>query len=167
MTCAGRDRRWLHAYHDGELGPLRRWLARRRLGRDPAVRRELAALTALHGAVRGAAPDVAVPEFWGDLSGRLRAVDAELAAARPSRGGLRGLGWRRPLAAGVGLAAAAVVLLVLRTAPGPEETGGVVRWLDTRGKPVLVLENVGDATIIWLIDPAAEEARDRGVRAVL
>jgi hypothetical protein len=160
------DRSWVPAYYDRELGPLRAWLARRRLARDPAARRELAALAALGDAVRAAAADLPEPSLWGTLAGRLRAIDAELVAERPVGAGWRGLGWRRPLAAGVA-AAAVVALLFAVFAPPAEDGGGVVRWLDTRGRPVMVLENAGDATIIWLIDPAAEEARGRGRRAVL
>jgi anti-sigma factor RsiW len=38
------DDRTLHAYYDGELGPLARWLFERRLARSAELRSELAAL---------------------------------------------------------------------------------------------------------------------------
>ena len=66
----------------------------------------------------------------------------------------------RPAAAGLALAAAlGAFVLLLGPEAGPEP--GVVRWLDTHGQPVMVLDD-GDATIIWLMQPDAAQAGSGG-----
>jgi anti-sigma factor RsiW len=154
----------LHAYHDGELGPLRRWQVRRWLARDAAARRELEALAGVGEAVRQAYPAPPAPDLWAGLEGRLRSIDAEGEAAEatrsPERLGLRLGPFYRPAAAGAVLAAVVAVFVLLL---GPEATpqAGVVRWLDTHGQSVMVLDE-GDATIIWLMQPDADQAGGGG-----
>jgi anti-sigma factor RsiW len=161
----------LHAYHDGELGRLARWRTERRLARDPEARAELVRLARVRSAVREAASGAPVPELWPGIAERLAALDAELGreatAGRgvspvlsPAGAGLRA--WLRPLAAGAAVAAAAAAWLVF-SAPTEAVDQGVVRWLYTRGRPVMVLDRPEDATIIWLLDetPGDQTGRRR------
>ncbi len=155
----------LHAYHDGELAALRRWRVRRWLARDPAARRELEALATLGEAVRRAhvappAPDV---DVWAGLAGRLRSIDAEREASESAAGsGLRFGSMVRPAAAGAVLAVVAVAFAFFLR-PEASTPVGVVRWLDTHGQAVMVLDE-GDATIIWLMQPDADQASRGGGR---
>lgn len=158
----------LHAYHDGELGALRRWQVRRWLARDASARRELEALAAVGAAVRSAQPAAPVPDLWGALEGRLRSIDAEREVQAARAGGLRLAALLRPAAAGAALAAVvAAVALFLRPGPDPAldagapSATGVVRWLDTRGKTVMVLDQ-GEATIIWLLQAEGDQAGREG-----
>jgi hypothetical protein len=43
---------------------------------------------------------------------------------------------------------------------------GVVRWLYTRGRPVMVLDRPGDATIIWLLDETPGDQTGRRIPGV-
>lgn len=155
MNARERFEMALGAYHDGELGPLRRWWMERRLRRDPEARRELESLAVLAGGVREAEPAVpAAPEIWNEIRRRLPDADAPRAAV-----GSRlwpTLPWA---AAGAALAGAAVVALLLLG--GPELNGlggaplageGAVRWLDSRGQPMMVLQDDREATLIWVRD---------------
>ncbi len=146
----------LHAYHDGELGRFDRWRVRRLLARDAEARRELEALAAVRRAVRDSWEEPPAPDVWAGLEGRLRAVDAERegTTTAPSPWGLPSL--LRPAAAGA-LLAALVAGVALFLGPEPSSGGGVVRWLDTHGQAVMVLDQ-GDATIIWLMQPDADQA---------
>jgi anti-sigma factor RsiW len=161
MSPGSRESEILHAYHDGELGVLARWRTRRRLARDPAARAELARLAGLHALVRGLPTGPSTPDLWPGIASRLGAIDAALAveseAAPTGRPGLSILRtWLRPLAAGALVAAAATAWLVL-SPPTETAKGGVVRWIYTKGKPVMVLEGGEDATIIWLLDETPGE----------
>jgi anti-sigma factor RsiW len=142
----------LQAYHDGELSRFARWRFERRLRRSPALRRELAGLARVGDWVRAAHRETLAPDLWDTISLRLPAADArrrDEAATRPARG----FGWLAPagaLAATAGLAVAfAMGWLDPEAPPGPE---GVVRWLDSGGRDVLVLEGAPDTTIIWVSD---------------
>lgn len=148
----------LHAYHDGELGVLDRWRVRRLLARDGAARRELEALAAVGEAVRESWQEPAPLDVWAGLEGRLRAIDAERESATPARSPFGPL--LRPAAAGA-LLAALVVGVALFLGPEARSGGGVVRWLDTHGQAVMVLD-AGDATIIWLMQSDADQAGRRG-----
>jgi anti-sigma factor RsiW len=151
----------LHAYHDGELGALRRWRVRRWLARDPAARRELEALAGIGEAVRQAQVAPPAPDVWAGLEGRLRTIDAEREASKPSEASGFSLGSMfRPAAAGAALAAVAVGF-ALFLGSEPSAQAGVVRWLDTHGQAVMVLDE-GDATIIWLMQPDADQAGRKG-----
>ncbi len=134
----------LHAYHDGELGALRRWRVRRWLARDPAARSELEALATLGEAVRQAQVAPPAPDVWAGLEGRLRSIDAEREARASGAGsGLRLGPMLRPAAAGAVLAAV-VAAFALFLAPEASTHAGVVRWLDTHGQAVMVFDE-GDA----------------------
>lgn len=166
-----RDTELLHAYHDGELGGFARWRMERRLARDPAAREELARLAELRTAVREVAMAPAGPDLWAGIQARLASFDAASAADQESAertfvhasGGLRA--WLRPLAAGA-LAAAAMVAWLVLSAPTESASSGVVRWLYTRGRPVMVLEQPDDATIIWLLDETPGDQTGRRLPGV-
>jgi anti-sigma factor RsiW len=158
----------LHAYHDGELGRLARWRTRRRLARDPAARAELARLAELRAAVREVAGGAPAPDLWAGIAARLGALDADLergapAVPSPALAGLRA--WLRPLAAGA-VAAAAAAAWLLFSAPTEAVDEGVVRWLYTRGRPVMVLDRPEDATIIWLLDETPGDQTGRRIPGV-
>jgi len=171
MSPTSRESEVLHAYHDGELGTLDRWRMKRRLARDPAARAELARLTELRRLVRELATARAAPDLWSGIAARLGSIDAGVAtepaaSARTLASGLAGLrAWLRPLAAGALVAAAATAWLVF-SAPTEAVNGGVVRWLYTKGKPVMVLEGGEDATIIWLLDETPGDQTGRRIPGV-
>ena len=157
----------LHAYHDGELGRLARWRFERRLRRSPELRRELAALARVGELVRAHEERAPTTDLWDRIEQRLPAVEARKAAgeveAEAGRGWLHS--WWQP--AGALAAAAAVALAVyvgFGPAPGvPEAPGGTVRWVDSGGRSVLVLDDdEADVTIIWLLDDAVEGAAEGG-----
>ena len=150
-------RRDLHAYHDGELGGLARWRFERRLQRDPALRRELAGLSRLGSLLRADLEPSPVPDLWDRIALRLPAVDArrEAAATTISHGvpGFR--------AAGAVVAAAGLLLaLWFGVLDSAAPAGGAVRWVDTGGRPVMVLDapEESNVTIIWVLDDAVEGA---------
>jgi hypothetical protein len=151
----------LQAYHDGELSGLARWWLERRLRRSPALRAELAALGRVGDWVRDAHVEEAGPDLWDSIALRLPAVDARraeaVAARRPS------LGWLA--VPGVVVSAAiAAVLAFYEFAPAPPEEG-VVRWLDSGGRDVMVLEADPDTTIIWIFDAPKKPKRDERDKA--
>jgi anti-sigma factor RsiW len=151
----------LHAYHDGELRGLARWRFERRLRRSPQLQRELATLTRIGDLVRAGEARASEPDLWDRIEQRLPAVDAGRAEAwAPER--LAPSWLLRPLGAlAVVAAALAVYLGVLQTPPAP---AGVVRWMDSEGRPVMVLEDDAEAqvTIIWMLDDAVEGAARGG-----
>ena len=152
----------LEAYHDRELSWWRRRRVEAGLRRSPELRRELDLLKQMSTAGAIAERPLASPDLWADLSGQLGAVDTEKralvgagpAAGRPRlRDALSGpFGWK-PV--GLAMAAGAAVLAVglwNPLAPLPEEPAvGVVRYLDTGGKSVMLIDEE-DVTIIWLIE---------------
>jgi anti-sigma-K factor RskA len=151
-----RDERRLHAYHDGELRGLARWRFERQLARSPALQKELRGLAELGLLLRERAAEAPGPELWDRIALRLPAEDARREAAASERQTARGFGWLPPL--GAAAAALAVVALAAQqwlTAPALPQAG-VVRWMDSRGRSVMVLEEDGrsEATIIWLLDGA-------------
>lgn len=152
----------LHAYHDGELRGLARWRFERRLRREPALRRELDELGRLGALLRAADAEAAAPDLWDRIALRLPAVDARReAAAEPAAGAP---GWLRPAGAAA-LAAALTLALWLGVPEPPVPAGGAVRWVDSGGRPVLMLDRAEETgvTIIWMLDDAVEGAA-RGVR---
>ncbi len=156
----------LHAYYDGELRGLARWRFERRLGRSPALRRQLDALASLGGLVRETEGAAAAPELWDRIAQGLSAIDAQREEAR-QQGGAAWI-WLRP--AGVLAAAAAVAAAVyLGRFEAAAPHAGVVRWLDSGGRAVLVLEEdaENEVTIIWMLDEAVEGARRGGEREVV
>ncbi len=154
-----RVRQNLEAYFDGELGVLRRTWWTRRIERAPELRRELAAIEARSRALRDHEREAAGARgsLWTEISMGLSAADARASAAATPRSRA---GFGPPLvAAAVGMAA--VALWLWPPAPGPEGMAspavstpvvGSLRYLDTDGRPVLVVEDDPDVTIIWLMD---------------
>ncbi len=159
MRARARERseRALQAYHDGELGALARRRLERRLARSPELRSELEALRALGALVRERGGVAPVPDLWASISARLPAAEGRRAEAlAPGRFALPLPRLARPLGALAAVGAAALALLLLAPEPAPE--GGVVRWLDSRGTSVLVLEDDPRSmvTVIWVLDPLGE-----------
>ena len=106
------------------------------------------------------------PDLWDRIEQRLPALDARRAeAAQPTRAALAW--WLRPVGAA---AVVAVALLAVYAgwfgSPAPQV--GVVRWMDSEGRPVMVLEAdaEADVTIIWLLEDVAEGAARGGSREV-
>lgn len=158
MSACERIGPLLDGYHDGELGRLRRWTVRRHLDGCPGCREELAAIGGVGAWVRDAIDAAPVPDVWNDIRWRLPARRPAAAPAKAARRLPNRATFGFP-ALGAGVVASAIALLVL---VGPPElfgsaAGNVVRSLNTHGRPVMVLEGPGDATIIWLMD-------DEGVR---
>ena len=173
----GRDQRDLNAYHDGELSGLRRWIFERRLSRSPSLRAELEELKRLTRWVQGMGPQPPSVDVWEDVALRLPAIDAQFveqrqgraeqrqgsaeqrqrrAEQRQGRAEWRGMDWlaaySRPLAAAGVTAALALALFLGIMEDAAPPTSGIIRWLDTGGRSVMVLEDQGDATIVWLLD---------------
>jgi anti-sigma factor RsiW len=162
---AMRDHELLHAYHDGELTRFERWKFERRLRRSPELQRELAALRRLQGELRALDAGPAGPDLWRGVAQRLPALDRNRAGSRGA--GRNWAWWLTPL--GAAAAATAVVWVVVyggfwSSAPA---RGGVVRWLDSGGRSVLVLDDDPDSTIIWVLDSATEGAARGGPRDVV
>jgi anti-sigma factor RsiW len=147
-----RERMELEAYHDGELSVFARWRVEKRLAHDAAARRELAALEELGTLLREhASEEPAAPDLWTGIRAQLatarRPEPLEADDALPSRSG-----WL-PAWLGAGLAAASVAAVMASGAlAGDARPVGSVRWLDGKGKPVMVLQDDRDATIIWVLD---------------
>ena len=163
MSGKQRFEQRLAAYHDGELGPLRRWWVERRLRRDPDARRELESLDALGDWLREAEPAApAAPDVWDEI--RRRLPDVEPAADHSPQGWLRpALPWA---AAGAACAAAAATALLFLAAPEltgrgatPLASEGAVRWLDSRGQPMMILQDDREATLIWVTDDEERVSR--------
>lgn len=153
MSACERIGPLLDAYHDGELGRLRRWMLQRHLDGCPGCRQELVELAGVGSWVRESTDAARPPDVWSEICWRLpdRGASAAPAARRRQRRGRAGFGFP---ALGAGVVASAIALLVL---VGPPElfrsqAGSVVRSLNTHGRPVMVLDAPGDATIIWLMD---------------
>jgi len=176
MTSCDRIGPWLDGYHDGELGLLRRWWVARHLAGCSGCRSELSGLLQLGDWMRESSA-VREPDLWPGVVARLPSVQTRpspVASATPVRR------WRprlsTPVLGGAFAVAAASVLLVrpdlsnLLTTP-VAQPAGVVRSLNSHGRPVMVLEGQKDAatkdagaTVIWLMeeqhDPNPEEVAD-------
>ncbi len=169
--AVGRDQRDLNAYHDSELSGLRRWIFERRLSRSPELRAELEELRRLTLWVQGLEPQPPSVDVWDDIALRLPAIDAqpdEQRQRRSERWEWRGMDWLaaypRPVAAvAVSFALALAIFLgIMEDAVPP--TSGIIRWLDTGGRGVMVLEDQGDATIVWLLDAPEDGILEGGSR---
>lgn len=153
-----RSQQLLEAYCDGELGPLRRAWWRWRIRRSPERSREVDAIARFSQQVRDHEREAisAGGSLWPEVSLGLAAVDARVAAEAVPRAEAPQV-WRRigpPFAAVV---AVAVVALLFWEAPAPTPelstpVQGALRYLDTDGQPVLVVEDDAGVTIIWLLD---------------
>jgi hypothetical protein len=152
----------LQAYHDGELSGLARWWLERRLRRSPALRAELAALARVGEWVRDAHVEEPAPDLWDAIALRLPAADARRADAGGARRSW--VGWLA-VPGVVASAAIAAVLAFYELASPPPPATGVVRWLDSGGRDVMVLEADPDTTIIWIFDAPKESMREDGGNA--
>ena len=139
----------LQAYHDGELSLLARWHLERRLRRSPELRRELAALARAGDWVRAGHAEAVGPDVWDAVALRLPAADARRRETAQRSRGVGWLAWPGAAAATAGLVVAFALGWFETEAPA---TGGVVRWLDSGGRDVMVLEGAPDTTIVWVID---------------
>jgi anti-sigma factor RsiW len=181
----GREQRDLSAYHDGELSGLRRWLFERRLSRSARLRAELEELKRLARWVQGVDPQPPSADVWDDIALRLPAIDAQFAEQRQRRAEQRqrraeqrqrraerrerlGMDWlaaySRPLTAAAVTAALALALFLGIMEDAAPPTPGIIRWLDTGGRSVMVLEDQGDATIVWLLDALEDGISEGGSR---
>lgn len=167
MAMKAEHETLLHAYHDGELSPLARWRFERTLRKSPELRRELAALRALQGGLRTLDADAEEPDLWRGVAQGLPAADERPAEARGEAQGHSLVWWLTP----IGAAAAATALVWAVVYGGfwthTRAAGGVVRWIDSGGRSVLVLDDDPDTTIIWVLDSATEGAARGGPRDVV
>jgi anti-sigma factor RsiW len=174
----GRDQRDLNAYHDGELSGLRRWMFERRMERSPGLRAELEAMKRLSHSVQALGLQPPNVDVWGEVALRLPAIDAELNGRRRGRDAqLRGdveqrawfgMDWlavySRPLTAVAAAVALALTLFLGIMEDSAPATRGMIRWMDTGGRSVMVLEDQDDATIVWLLDVPEGGASKGGSR---
>jgi hypothetical protein len=158
---------WVARYRDGELGALGHWRARRRLNRDAAARAEQARLDALGGMLRELDGAGATPDLWPSIRA---ALDAAPASPAPDGGLASRLAWPgfhlRWIGAGLA-AAAAGVALAIGLSSGDASEPGAIRWLDARGRPLLVLQDDAEATIIWVPEPSLDEGSAEGLRVAV
>ena len=150
-----RDREELHAYQDGELPFYRRWRVERRLARDAAARREVASVAELGALLREQAAAQPTPDLWANVRAQLatapRPAPLEADDVSPARAP-----WL-PAWIGAALAAASVgAVMASGVLAGETAPGGSVRWIDANRKPVMVLQDDRDATIIWVIEKPTE-----------
>jgi RNA polymerase sigma-70 factor (ECF subfamily) len=153
-ACADRRARRLHAYHDGELSGFARWRFERGCAARPS---SSASSPSSRGSATGCAratrsagrralgPDRAAPARRSTRSAPRR-------AGASARARLARLAWGRR-ERGV----AAVLVVHWFNAPTPSRIG-VVRWLDSGPRDVMVLEAAPDTTIVWVIGPPAKRA---------
>lgn len=157
----------IQAYHDGELSGFARWRFERELARNPALRAELGELAALGDRLRERDGREPSPDLWAGIALRLPAADARRAEIPPTpRAGLRDLlaGWLKPAGAVAATAAVAWIAVYGGLWPEAPVAGGVVRWIDSGERSVMVLDDDPDTTIIWVLDPSTDGARIGGRR---
>lgn len=166
MSARDRVNQRLQAYHDGELRGLARWRFERRLARDPAVRQELRALEETGRLLREAEADAPSPDLWESIRLRLPALDAQRAEAEEARVAPRSRLWALSPWLGVGVAAAALALAI-GVEWGDASGAGSVRWIDSRGTPLMVLQDDSKATIIWVIEGEPGSLSGRSGRVLI
>lgn len=160
MSTTDRDlsaaeERKLHAYHDDELGAVARWWWRRRIARSRSLREQLEQLAAVGNWVREADSEE-TPDLWDQIAYRLAAIDAVRADAPAEQPGfLRWTGFR-PVMAAAATAAVAVAVALGTMEDGSQQRAGAIRWLDTGGRSVIVLDDPEAATIVWLLESSVE-----------
>jgi anti-sigma factor RsiW len=156
----------LQAYYDGELRGLARWRFERRLARDPAARQELQTLEETGRLLREAEAQGTAPDLWEAIRLRLPALDAQRVEVEeaPERG--RSLLWALSPWVGAGVAAAALALAI-GVEWGDASVPGSVRWIDSRGKPLMVLQDDSQATIIWVIEGESGDLSGRSGRVLI
>ncbi len=153
MSACERIAERLDGYRDGELGFLSRWRVGRHVAGCRECRQQFEALGRTGDWVRQAAlasATGAAPDFWPGIASRLPALDAARReeAAAPGRfaPGLFG-----PVLGGA-VAATVAMLLWLALPTSEPSASGVVRALYSQGRQVVVLEEEGADTIIWVMD---------------
>jgi anti-sigma factor RsiW len=157
----------LHAYHDGELRGLARWRFERRLARDPATRQELEALAETGRLLREAEAEATAPDLWEAIRLRLPALDAQRAEPEETLAAPRSRLWvLSPWVGAAGVAAAALALAI-GVEWGDASIPGSVRWIDSRGSPLMVLQDDSRATIIWVIEEEPGELSGRSGRVLI
>jgi anti-sigma factor RsiW len=156
----------LQAYYDGELRGLARWRFERRLARDPAARQELLALEETGRLLREAAAEASAPDRWEAIRLRLPALDAQRAEVEEAPAAPRSRLWALSPWVGVGVAAAALALAI-GVEWGDASASGSVRWIDSRGKPLMVLQDDSKATIIWVIEGEPGDLSGRSGRVLI
>jgi len=156
----------LHAYHDGELRGLARWRFERRLERDPALQGELFALEETGRLLREVESEAAAPDLWEAIRLRLPALDAKRVEAGEAPAAPRSRPWALSPWVGVGVAAAALALAI-GVEWGDASVPGSVRWIDSRGSPLMVLQDDSKATIIWVIEGEPGDLSGRSGRVLI
>lgn len=146
----------LHAYYDGELSGFARWRFERELRRSAPLQRELDALKGLGSLLREQDAVAATPDLWDSIALGLPAADARRTEAETSAGGLGW--WIKPLGAVAATAAVAVAFLYGGMGTEVPMTGGVVRWIDSGDRGVMVFEDDPESTLIWVMDDVVEGA---------
>jgi anti-sigma factor RsiW len=166
MSARDRTSERLHAYHDGELRGLARWRFERRLARDPAAKEELLALAEMGRLLREAQDEGPAPDLWEAIRLRLPALDAQRAELEEAPGALRSR--LRVLSPWVGAGVAAAGLaLAIGIEWGDASVSGSVRWIDSRGDPLMVLQDDSKATIIWVIEREPGDLSGRRGRVLI
>lgn len=149
MSTCKRIDPLLDGYHDGELASVTRWRVGWHLRRCGPCRDALADLGRVGSWVRETAAGSAEPDLWMGIAARLATARADRVPVPAPRWRVR-LG--PPLLGAGALAAAAVSLLVLQPDLLAQGAEGVVRTLNTRGRPVMVFDRPNEPTIIWMMD---------------
>jgi len=72
--------------------------------------------------------------------------------------------YARPVVAVGAAVALALALFLGIMEDGEPATPGIIRWLDTGGHSVIVLEDQEDVTIVWLLEALEDEASEGGSR---
>ncbi len=153
----------LHAFRDGELPFWKRRRVARRLAHDPAAQHEVASITEIGALLREQAATLPAPDLWAGIRAQLptaarpAALDAD--DAQPARSSWLP-GWL-----GAALATASVAAVMASgVATGDAAPVGSLRWLDSKGKPVMVLQDDRDATIIWVLSKPKRTSAGGGGR---
>jgi len=157
----------LSAYHDGELSRFGRWRFERRLAGSEILQGELAALELMGSLAREHDAAISAPDLWASIAAQLPTAPSRDVGGLRERWGLGNLtSYLKPIAA-TAAAAGAIFALVegwgIPSTPA-EHRGGVVRWMDSGGRNVMVLEEDADTqmTVIWLLDETADGATRGG-----
>ena len=166
MSAGDRISEQLQAYYDGEIHGLARWRFERRLARDLAARQQLSALEETGRLLREVEAESAAPDLWEAIRLRLPALDARRAELEEAAGGARSRLWALSPWVGVGVAAAALALAI-GVEWGDASLPGSVRWIDSRGKPLMVLQDDSQATIIWVIEGEPGDLSGRSGRVLI
>ncbi|HEX5068285.1 MAG TPA: hypothetical protein VFY49_19350 [Myxococcota bacterium] len=153
----------LHAYHDGELSALARWRFERELRRSPGLQRQLASLRGMRGALQALDTAAGAPDLWESLRPRLAGARAQERARAASGGRGRGIiWWLAPIGAAAATAAAVLAVFYGGFFASSPAAGGTLRWIDSEGRSVMVLDDDPETTIIWVLDGATEGASTGG-----